>query len=239
MMIKIVVVTLRVTTIITRSVMTTLGGRRAPGALALLLLSDASLQARTITLTAEDCDEMAAISSLAPRLSWVMGPNYGYYNPQPGLYWTSPIALLMRFPIKESIPKGQRITKAELTIASTYVSGAPEVELRRILAEWGAGVSHQYRMTYPKKIEWAQPGGRGNATDRSNKRTASLKIDKIGAYTMDVTEDVELWYTGAAPNRGWIFTVENEGHVAYFSSPYSPQFSGGKQWKLQITFEPQ
>ncbi len=204
-------------------------------------LMTGSLWARTITLTAEDADEMASISSAAPRLSWVMGPanNPTIFNTQPTLYWHSQIALLMRFPIKDQIPKGQRITKAELTIVPNYVAGNSNVQVRRLLAEWGPGVCHQYRMTYPKKLEWTQPGGKGGATDRAAKDSAVFKITKVGEYTVDVTEDIELWYTGGAVNRGWIFTHESDQGVFYISSPYSPQVNGGKQWKLQITFEPQ
>ena len=214
--------------------------KKMVASLAFLITMTAALPARTITLTAEDADEMAAISPLAPRLSWVMGqPTPGVFNAQPTLYWSSPIALLMRFPVKDHIPKGQRVTKAELTIAPNYVAGIPEVHVRRVLAEWGTGVCHQYRMTYPQKLEWAQPGARGNATDRANKDSAVYKFAKVGEQTVDLTEDIELWYTGGSPNRGWIFTVEPDGNLAYLPSPYGPQVNGGKQWKLQITFEPQ
>lgn len=207
----------------------------------ILLMFASPSWARTITLTAEDADEMASISSAAPRLSWVMGPanNPTIFNTQPTLYWHSPIAILMRFPIKDQIPKGQRITKAELTIVPHYVAGTANIQVRRLLAEWGTGVCHQYRITYPKKLEWTQAGGRGGATDRAAKDSAVFKITKVGEYTVDVTEDIELWYTGGAVNRGWILTHENDLGVFYIASPYSPQLGGGKQWKLQITFEPQ
>src|SRR5262249_22825761 len=158
-----------------------------------------------------------------PRLSWVMNvPNgTGVFKTHDTVYWYSPIAILMRFPVKDHIPKGQRVTKAELMIGPHYVSGTPEVHVRRLLAEWGTGVCHQYRMTFPKKIEWAQPGGRGNATDRHNKDSAVFKFAKVGEQIGDVTEDVELWHTGGAANHGWIMTLEPEGHVGYFYSPYS------------------
>ena len=208
----------------------------------ILLLTASSLSGRTITLTAEDCDEMACINANAPRLSWALiNPGPGVFNTQPQFHWNSKLALLMRFPVKEIIPKGQRVTKAELTIVGSYIAGGtPEVHVRRVLAEWGTGVCHQYRMTYPQKIEWAQPGGRGAASDRANKDTAVFKFAKIGVQTMDVTEDIELWYTGGAANRGWIMTMEQDGTHIYTPSPYTvPHIGGAKQWKLQITFEPQ
>lgn len=206
----------------------------------LVLATARNAQARTITLTAEDCNQMAAISALAPRLSWALSQQHpGVFYTQPQIYWNSNIALLMRFPIAETIPKGQRVTKAELSIHPTYVAGLASIHVRRVVAEWGPGVCHQYRMTYPKKVEWAQSGGRGAATDRTDKDSAVYKIAKIGGeFTVDLTEDIELWYTGGVPNRGWIF-VMNEGSHVYLPSPYAPQGGGGKQWKLQITFEPQ
>jgi hypothetical protein len=149
------------------------------------------------------------------------------------------MTFLIRFPIKDHVPKGQRVTKAELSIAPNYVATAPEIHVRRILAEWGTGVCHDYRMTHPKKVEWNQPGGRGNSTDRANKDSAVFKFLKVGEQTADVTEDVELWYTGGANNRGWIMTLEPEGHVAYIGSPHPFHAAGAKTWKLQVTFEPQ
>src|SRR5262249_55197897 len=157
-----------------------------------LMVGLAPLEARTISLTTEDADEMASISALAPRLSWVMGPANPVQNTQPTLYWSHSIALLVRFPVKHLIPQGQRIRKAELMLHSTYVAGKPEVHVRRLVTEWGTGVCHQYRMTYPMKVEWSQPGGRGNA-DRNNKDSAVLKFEKVGDQTADVTEDIELW----------------------------------------------
>jgi hypothetical protein len=213
----------------------------ASGSVILVLTLTTSLPARTIAVTAEDCDQIAAISAHAPRLSWVMlPPSNGVFNTQPQLQWYSKIAVLMRLPFNEIIPKGQRVTKAELTLTPTYLAGGePKVHVRRILAEWGAGVCHQYRIAHPEKIEWTQPGARGAATDRAAKDSAVFKWAKIAPQTVDLTEDVELWYTGAAANRGWILTMDTDGQHVYMPSPYAPHTSGGKQWKWQITYEPQ
>jgi hypothetical protein len=216
--------------------------KRAFGSMVILLFATTSLPARTVTLTAEDADQMASIAAFAPRLSWVTTQpgNGGVFNTQPSLYWNSKIAVLLRLPFNDLIPKGQRITKAELTLNATYLAGSePKVTVRRVLAEWGSGVCHQYRIAYPKKIEWTQPGGRGAATDRAAKDSAVFKFAKVGEQTVDLTEDVELWYTGAAANRGWIFTMETDGEHIYMPSPYAPHANGGKQWKWQITYEPQ
>ena len=216
------------------------GGRAAKALLALMVvvLSATAAHARTITLTGDDSDQMAIISAKVPRASWAaMLAAAKVYNTESQVHFYNDMAILIRFPLT-AIPKGQRITKAELTIASDYVAGKPEIQVRRMLAEWGTGVCHQYRLTHPKKIEWAQPGGRGAATDRAAKPTAVFRFEKASEQTVDVTEDVELWYTGAAANRGWILTEETAG-AAYLAAPYSPHHNNGKRWKLQITYEPQ
>jgi hypothetical protein len=194
--------------------------------------------ARTITLTADDCDRMAGLSPKSPRSSWALVQySPGTFDTAHQLQLYQGHALLMRFPL-DQIPKGQRITKAELTVKVDHVDGAPLLPVRRVLAEWGHGVCHLYRMTYPEKIAWSQPGGQGAAADRAHKDTAVIHAKAIGEYTIDVTEDVELWYTGAAANRGWIFAIES-GYSLFMPSPYSPARDGGKQWKLRITYEPQ
>src|SRR5437868_3938400 len=100
----------------------------ASGSVILLMIA-APLCARTITLTAEDCDAMASISANAPRLSWAMSAGAGgIFNTQPMLYWDSKIAVLMRFPIQDIVPKGQRITKAELTMGPTYIAGTVNIQ---------------------------------------------------------------------------------------------------------------
>lgn len=199
-----------------------------------------ALHARTITLTADDCDAMAVLSAKAPRFSWAgMLSATGVLNPDGQIQLYSDMAILMRFPIDKAIPKDQRITKAELTLEANYLAGTlTEIHVRRMLAEWGTGVCHQYRLTHPKKIEWAQPGGRGGNTDRTNKDTGVFKIPKVGIYTVDVTEDVELWYTGAVANRGWILTMEENTGPVYLYAPYGPHQGAPKRWKLQITYEP-
>ncbi len=208
--------------------------------LVLMFLAATALEARTITLTGEDCDAMAVTSAKAPRASWAsMLSAQGVLNAEGQIQLFVDMSILLRFPVEKAIPKDQRITKAELTLEANYLAGnLTEIHVRRLLAEWGTGVCHQYRLTYPKKIEWAQPGGRGGNTDRTNKDTGIFKIPKVGEYTIDVTEDVELWYTGAVVNRGWILTMEENTGPVYLYAPYGPHHGGAKKWKLQITYEP-
>jgi hypothetical protein len=211
--------------------------RRCAGVL--LLLIAAPVSARTITLTVEDCDQMAVLSAKAPRLGWAAYLAAATtYTSENSLQMFPDMALLMRFPLT-AIPKGQRITKAELIVPVDYVAGAPQLSVRRLVADWGIGVCHQYRRTHPEKVEWTQPGARGASTDRHNKDSAVLRIEKVGDYTADVTEDIELWYTKAVANRGWIMVIENQTGPFYSPSPYTPHYPTTKRWKLQITFEPQ
>ena len=91
-------------------------------------------------------------------------------------------------------------------------------------------------MVRPKKVEWTQPGARGAATDRVAKPTAVVRIGAPGPYTMNVTQDVELWYSGQVPNQGWILNVEVPNQIM---SLYSPGYNGRGHWKLHITYEPE
>jgi hypothetical protein len=201
-----------------------------------LLLGVAPLSARTIVLTDEDCDDMAVISEDAPNLSWAMYESstsvYSTYVVQ----LTSKRAVLVRYPL-DKIPKGQRITSAEWVVPVSYLAGTPHWQLRRVLVDWGIGVCHKYRQTYPKKVKWSKPGARGISSDRALKPTAKVKLTEVKDVAFNVTEDVELWYSGGTANNGWILTEENDG-IIQMPGPLSPWVSGKGRWKLRITYEP-
>jgi hypothetical protein len=203
---------------------------------ALLLIAAGLLPARTITLTADDCDKMAVISAKAPRLGWApMQMSPGVYTTYNQIHLFHDGAILLRFPLNK-IPKKQRITKAEFTIPVTYRAGVKQhLQVHRLLPEWGTGTCWQYRLCYPKKVEWAEPGARGVTSDRANKLSAVFKIANVGEATVDVTQDIELWYTGAVANRGWVLSLDDPGSILYVGNCYP----AGTGWKLQITFEPE
>jgi hypothetical protein len=193
-------------------------------------------RARTIILTDADCERMAFIQASAPRWSW------GGYDIAAGVHITSQFymytdrAFLICFPL-DRIPKGQRILKAELSFTSVLQTpGEQKLHLRRILASWGAGVCWQYRSIRPKKEEWAQAGGRGAGTDRAVKTSAVVRTIEAGEKAVNVTEDVELWYTGAAANHGWMLTVEDPDVYVLLTSPV---WTGRGNWKLRVTYEPE
>jgi hypothetical protein len=205
-------------------------------AMAFALLSATSLPAKTIVITDADCDLMAAISADAPRMSWAGVANgVGEYgNHQVDL--TPKSSFLIRYPL-DKIPPGQRITKAEWSVpySQHYPATGVRVQVRRILQEWGAGVCHLYRMTRPKRLEWHTPGALGVGQDRAVRATAAASIKGSGEHTFNVTEDVELWYSGAVPNHGWMISTDEP--MGFFRTN-SPFWSGPKMWKLRITYEP-
>jgi hypothetical protein len=206
--------------------------------LGLFLIFAADASARTIVLTDQDCEQMAAISADAPRMSWagtVYGAGFEHSNHFFDL--TTKQAFLIRYPL-ESIPRGQRITKAEFIVPYMQVSpaGGVRVQVRRLLKEWGAGVSHQLRMVRPQRAEWHTPGARGLGQDRAGEATATATLKGMGEQIFNVTEDVELWYAGAAPNHGWIVSAEDQDVFVRLRSPF---YGYPKSWKLRITFEPE
>jgi len=205
-------------------------------AAALLFALAAPAPARTIILTDVDCERMAFIQAAAPRWSWG-GYDVSTNSQSTGqFYMQSDRAFLICFPL-EKIPKGQKILKAELSFTSILQTpGEQKLHLRRILAPWGPGVCWQYAAVRPKKVEWKQAGARGAGTDRAVKVSAVLRTSEAGEKTLNVTEDVELWYSGASANHGWMLTMEDREAYVTLTSPF---WGGRGSWKLRITYEPQ
>ncbi|MEO6848941.1 MAG: hypothetical protein ABI443_14435 [Chthoniobacterales bacterium] len=204
-------------------------------ALASLLLFAPHAFGRTMALKFVDCDMMAAIVAEGPRHSWASHDDgKGIFRVNP-LHPTSEHSFLIRYAL-DKIPKGQHITNAEWTMAIGQASAGTRLFFWRITAEWGPGVNYQYRMLRPKALTWAVPGARGNSSDRATKPSAIITVQQNGPITVNVTEDVELWYTGAAPNYGWLVTVEDPDAYILMSAPVSmPPYD----WELRVTYEPQ
>jgi hypothetical protein len=211
---------------------------RAILCIAILALTPTLAPARTIEITDEECVRMAAISADAPRLSWAT------YEISPGVYstqYTIPLtqnrSFLICYPL-DRIPKGQRIVKAEWVVPISSLEGEQRLMIRRLVTDWGPGVCHEFRMVRPKKEEWAKPGARDTASDA--KTTAILKLSSgVKEQTVNVTEDVEAWHTGAALNHGWIVGTELDGAPINVLSPVSDYPRGRGAWKLRITYEPE
>jgi hypothetical protein len=203
-------------------------------ALALLALTRPAL-GRTIILTANDADRMAALCQAAPRFGMAM------QEASPGVYGIGGLTLnpgtsfLLSFRL-DRIPAGSRIALAELILPVTQTSGTdPRLYVWRVLAEWGNGVCYEYRSAWPQKMLWARPGARGHSSDRGTRPTEIVRLNRAGELVINVTEDVELWHAGAAPNRGWLLSVEDPDVSIALKSP---AWDGQADWKLRITYEP-
>lgn len=204
---------------------------------ALALMNATAAHARTIVLTDEDCEHLAAISSDAPHMSWAATINGNGEFSNHVIDLTQKQSFLMRYPL-DRIPAGQKITKAEWIVPflQVYPPGGVRVQARRLLKDWGPGVSYEDRMTRPKREKWHTPGAKGLGQDRAARPTAMLTFKMSGEMSFNVTEDVELWYSGAAKNYGWILSAEDQD--AWVRTP-SPFWGAPKGWKLKITYEPE
>ena len=199
--------------------------------------------ARTFIIESSEIDRAGAIAADAPLMSWASVRPWAPWAPATPIYSSNftdlmlGVSMLVRFPLAK-LPAGQKITSAEMVIPVATMGGnAVRFHLWRVLPEWGPGVSHLYRSTRPVKVPWTVPGARGVATDRAVQPTAIVRVDAIGEQVINVTEDIELWYTGSAPNNGWIFTVEDIGTFVRLPSPTYPVST--QVWRLRITCEPE
>jgi len=192
---------------------------------------------KTIILDARNSDRMAAIAEAAPRQSWAMHEQWTATFTNSALVLSEQRRLLIRFSL-DKIPAGYRIVHAELILPVTKHHGtAPRLYLWRMLADWGRGVCYRYRVVRgDKKIKWTKPGASGNSSDRATRPTDIIRLTKPKEVIVNVTEDVELWYAGAAPNNGWLLTVEDPGVQVELRSPI---WEGRGDWRLRITYEPQ
>lgn len=204
--------------------------------LTVLLALTAAASARTIIVTDELSDRAASIWISAPRAGWAGYEPVAGYQINSLLYVRRDSGFLLQMPI-DKVPAGNRITKAELVLPLSYTYAADaKLHVWRVVPDWGAGVCWEYRTIRPKPQKWAMPGARGSSADRATKPTAivTLRNGTNAELIANVTEDVELWYTGAAKNNGWLFTLEEDA-IAQFLPPCH-SYRGN--WKLRITYEP-
>lgn len=206
-----------------------------PAAAALLLLLAACpLQARTIIITDEEADQMAVLSAEAPRQGWFANNETASAANNASLTLSRSRSFLIRISLKK-IPMDCRVTKAELLIPIEHPgNGDARLYVWRMLAEWGTGVCHQYRLADPKPIEWATPGARGGSSDRATRPSAVAPVRTAGELTINVTDDVDLWHSDGAPNRGWLLTLEEDAAIRLVP----PFYTGVGSWKLRLTYEP-
>jgi len=184
-------------------------------------------------------DRFACLIEEAPLASHVThesGANTGVFGSSV-VVLNSSRSVMVRYDIS-AIPRGMRITNAELEIPVTYFTPADaRFFVYRVLQDWGQGTSYKYRLRTPEqKIEWASPGARGGSSDRATGATASYRVKKAGKIILNVTSDVEMWYTKTAQNFGWLFAIEELGSTVMFTSP---TYHGSEPWRLRVTYEPE
>jgi hypothetical protein len=141
--------------------------------------------------------------------------------------------MLVRFSL-EALPEGQRIARAELSVPVTgFGETTPRFFLWRVLSEWGARATARFRMTEPEQQTWSREGAEGRGTDRGLRPTAVERLRRTETVKVNVTEDVEIWHENAAPNWGWLVTVEDPGATVNIAVP-----GDRTAWKMRITYEP-
>ena len=132
---------------------------------------------------------------------------------------------VIAFDIVGSIPASSTITSVNLTLnVSRSVSGAQNVELRRLVSDWGEGTSNAsanegqgtlatsgdatWLHRFSPGDTWSTPGG-----DFSSAASASTSVGGTGNYTWGSTSqmiaDVQSGLYDPSSNSGWIL-IGNE-----------------------------
>lgn len=206
----------------------------------LLLIATAHVSvaaARTIILEGDKIDQIAGLDTNAPRLSTSLTESWPPIRSNLAITLNHSRSMLVRYSLAE-IPPKHRIAYAELVLNVTGQAGTePRFYLWRMVADWGVGVCHDYRMIDgDKKIEWAKKGAANIGIDRAPRPTDVVRLTENGEVVINVTGDVELWHKGAAVNNGWLLSIEDPGVGVNFRSP---AWDGQADWRLRITYEPE
>jgi len=127
---------------------------------------------------------------------------------------------VVAFDIAGHIPAGSTITALSLSMnmSRTAVETARTVELHKLLADWGEGISHApmgegdgapatpndatWRHRFFDTVFWTTQGGDFSATV-----SASQSVGGIGQYTWNSAQmvaDVQSWLDNPASNFGWL-----------------------------------
>lgn len=201
-----------------------------------LLAACLTTQARTITIEDTKITHIAHIGPELPQASWIGS------NASQGVYTTNVIdmtpgrRLLIQYPLGQ-IPNGQRIVSAQWIIPVTHAPfDSHRLFVWRLLQPWGLGVNLTQRTQVPKPVPWSSPGADAPGVDRAITPTATIRISGVQEYVIDVTQDVELWYTGVAPNYGWVMALDEGNRLVRLASPL---YSTPSVFTLRITYEPE
>lgn len=203
---------------------------------AMLLWACPTLHARTITIEDSKITHIAHVGPEVPQASWIGSTS------TTGIYTTSMLEmtpgrrLLIQYPL-DQIPAGQRIVSAQWVFPVTYAPfDAQRLFVWRVLQPWGLGVNLAMRIQVPNPIPWSSPGADAPGIDRAITPTATIPINGAQEYVIDVTQDVELWYTGVAPNHGWVMALDEGNRYVRLASPL---YTNKSVFTLRITYEPE
>lgn len=137
--------------------------------------------------------------------------------------------VLIAFDISANVPAGAAITSVTLTLnMSKTSSGAQNVELHRVLSNWGEGTSNAgsnegsgaaattgdatWLHTFFNASQWTNPGG-----DYTPGASATQSVAGSGSYswgsTAQMVGDVQSWLASPAANFGWVL-IGNESASA-------------------------
>ncbi len=169
---------------------------------------------------------------------------------------TSPSSALRRgliaFDIASNVPAGAKITSVTLTLnMSKTSSGAQNIDLRRVLKNWGEGTSNAaanegsganaatgdatWIHAFFNTSSWASAGGDFSAT-----ASASRSVADVGSYawgsTAQMVSDVQGWLDSPSTDFGWAL-VGNES-LARSSKRFDTKENAvaGVQPKLTVTY---
>ncbi|MCH9023359.1 MAG: DNRLRE domain-containing protein, partial [Planctomycetes bacterium] len=131
---------------------------------------------------------------------------------------------LVQFDIAESVPAGADIVSVNLALhMSRTISGAQNVDLHRVTAEWGEGASNApgqegagiqaqtgdatWKHTFSPTETWTTLGGDFDPTV-----SAMTSVSGFGSYiwnSIQLAADVQAWLDNPTSNFGWI-VIGNE-----------------------------
>lgn len=159
---------------------------------------------------------------------------------------------LLEFDIAGSIPAGSTINTATLTLhMSRTITGASDVAVHRVLADWGEGTSDAaldegrgtvattgdatWLNTFFSSGAWTNPGG-----DFSGTPSGTTSVGSVGDYSWSgagLVSDVAAWVASPATNSGWIL-IGNEQFTSAkrFDSHENPTVANRP--RLLIDFDP-
>lgn len=213
-------------------------------------LGTSSIQAQTTVTTFSTADTMIFGGSGFESLNRGLQPEL--YVGDPGV---GESRALVQFSLA-SIPAGQLITSATLKL---HLNVAPpnqhNVDGYRLLVDWvegdGPSAGGTFGATWIDRDKgnglpnWTVAGASGAGSDRAVTSSFTLTLADqtleagLPVVTKDVTSDVQAWYTGAAPNFGWL--LQSSIFTATVYTGYGAREQGGTTLdpQLIITYVPE